>query len=237
MTATLINPFVHAAGGNDAYTTVLLHFDGADGSTTFTDSNLGGSAHTWTATGNAQIDTAESKFGAASGLFDGTGDAITTPDHADWDFGSGDFTIDLWFNRAGGNGTERAMMCQCDLNADFIAFYIELSTANRVKAVLYKADVSTCTITGTTQFTSTGWHHVAFVRTGDVLRLFVDGTQEGGDVAITGAMRTSSAKLGVGRFGDFDGLYWNGWLDEIRISKGTARWTANFTPPSAAYGP
>src|SRR5262245_47256258 len=60
------------ADGNDTYTKVLLHFNGTDASTTITDDNSGGSAHTWTAAGNAQIDTADYKFGAASGLFDGT---------------------------------------------------------------------------------------------------------------------------------------------------------------------
>jgi hypothetical protein len=90
------NPLSAAlADGNDTYTKVLLHFDGSDASTTITDSNSGGSAHTWTAAGNAQIDTAQYKFGGASGLFDGTGDWVTTPDHADFTLGSSDFTIDL----------------------------------------------------------------------------------------------------------------------------------------------
>jgi hypothetical protein len=62
------------AAGNDSFTKILLHMDGANTSTTFTDSNSGGSAHTWTAAGNAQISTATYKFGGASGLFDGTGD-------------------------------------------------------------------------------------------------------------------------------------------------------------------
>src|SRR5262245_32929117 len=84
--------------GNDTNCKVLLHFNGTDTATTITDSNAGGSAHTWTAAGNAQIDTAASKFGGASGLFDGTGDWVTTSDHADFTLGSGAFTIDLWFN-------------------------------------------------------------------------------------------------------------------------------------------
>src|SRR5690606_29617491 len=85
---------------------VLLHFEGSDGSATFTDSNIGGAAKTWTANGNAQIDTAQSKFGAASGLFDGTGDYITTPDHNDFTLGSSDFTIDFWAKR-NSNGNMR----------------------------------------------------------------------------------------------------------------------------------
>jgi hypothetical protein len=87
-----------AVVGNDSFTKVLLHFDGTDAATTFTDSNTGGSAKTWTAIGNAQIDTAAFKFSTASGLFDGTGDGISTPDHADFTLGSGNFTIDCWFN-------------------------------------------------------------------------------------------------------------------------------------------
>ena len=85
------------AEGNDGFTKVLLQFNGADASTTITDVNAGGSAHTWTANGNAQIDTAQSKFGGASLLCDGTGDYVTTPDHADFTLGSSDFTIDCWF--------------------------------------------------------------------------------------------------------------------------------------------
>src|SRR5687768_6144765 len=76
---------------DEVYTVALLHMDGADGSTTFTDE----SGKTWTARGDAQIDTAQSVFGGASGRLDGNGDFVDTPDHADWDFGSGDFTLDL----------------------------------------------------------------------------------------------------------------------------------------------
>jgi len=78
--------------GNDAYTVSLLQFDGSDGSTTFTDGATGGT-HTWSASGNAQIDTAQYKFGQ-SGLFDGAGDKIVSDYSSDWNLGSGDFTID-----------------------------------------------------------------------------------------------------------------------------------------------
>src|SRR5262249_33755527 len=76
------------AEGNAQYTKVLPDCDGGYGSTTFGDSNAGGSAHIWTAGGNAQIDTADFKFGGASGLFDGSGDYVTTPAHADFQLGS-----------------------------------------------------------------------------------------------------------------------------------------------------
>src|SRR5512139_871383 len=64
----------------------LLHFNGNDGSTTFHDEALN---IDWIANGNAQIDTAQSVFGGASGLFDGTGDYLSSADHADWQLDGG----------------------------------------------------------------------------------------------------------------------------------------------------
>jgi hypothetical protein len=87
---------VVSGAGSDGYTVVLLHMNGSDASTTFTDNAFGGLGHTWTANGNAQIDTAQSKFGGASGLFDGNGDYISTPDSDDFFFSAGDFTFDTW---------------------------------------------------------------------------------------------------------------------------------------------
>lgn len=85
---------------DDSYTVSLLHMNGVDGSTTFTDE----SGKSWTAKGNAQIDTAGSRFGGASALFDGSGDYMELPDHEDFNVGSGDFTVDFWF-RKNANGT------------------------------------------------------------------------------------------------------------------------------------
>jgi hypothetical protein len=218
--------------GNDAFTVLLLHCDGTDGSTTFTDSCAGATPHTMTANGNAQIDTAISKFGGAAGLFDGTGDYVSTPDSTDWTFGTGDFTVDCWFNRAGGDGTFRCMVSNYD--ATNVSFYIGLSSTNVVEINSSIGGVFE-TITGTTAFTATGWHHVAFVRTVNTLKLFVDGTQEGGDNACSGSTYDSTGALLIGAQ-DGPISYWNGSLDEIRISKGVARWTANFTPPTEAYG-
>lgn len=223
-------------GGNDSFTKILLHMDGTDASTTFTDSNAGGSAHTWTANGNAQIDTAISKFGGAAGLFDGTGDYISTPDHADFTLGSGAFTFDFWFNRAAGDGTRRFVFGQGNTTGDGgLSCFLELNDSNVIKAGVTADGATQVTVTGTTAFTATGWHHVALVRTGDILRLFIDGTQEGGDVAFASAVHDSANAMSVGRLGELGGVEWNGSLDEFRLSVGIARWTANFTPPTEAY--
>ncbi len=224
--------------GNDALTKVLLHFDGSDASTTFTDSNAGGSAHTWTAAGNAQLDTAIVKFGTAAGLFDGTGDWITTPDSADFTLGAGDFTIDCWFNRAGGDGGARFISGQANSTGTTAttSFSMALNASNVIQFNL--SDGATiASVVGTTAFVATGWHHVAAVRTGNILRLFIDGVQEGGDVAFSATVNDSANNLAVGVNGERTVLSWNGSIDEFRISVGIARWVTAFGVPTAAYGP
>lgn len=221
-------------GGNDSFTKVLLHGDGTDASTTITDSNAGGAAKTWTANGNAQIDTAQSKFGGGAILFDGTGDYVSTPDHADFTLGSGDFTVDFWFKRAA-NGNHRlcgqvnaagdntAISINCGFDASNLPFVAVYTSSTEKKA------------TSAAAITDTSWHHFAGVRSGNTLTLFIDGTSVA-TVDVTGVTVNDSAEtFSVGRLGAFDGVYFNGHIDEFRLSVGVARWTANFTPPTMNY--
>lgn len=222
-------------GGNDSFTKILLHFDGTDGSTTITDNNAGGSAHTWTANGNAQIDTAISKFGGAAGLFDGTGDYVSTPDHADFTLGSLDFTIDSWFNRAGGDGGRRLLCGQSNNAGTTVSAFIELTAANVLRFAVSADGTAVTAVTGTTAFTSTGWHHVAGVRMGNTLKLLVDGVPEGGDVSFSSSVFDSSSTYSVGRLGAITTLNWNGSIDEFRLSVGIARWGGGFILPHVPY--
>lgn len=226
--------------GNDTYTKSLLHFDGIDGTTVFTDSNAGGSAHAWTAGGAAQLDTSTVKFGTASGQFTGANDYITTPDSADFTIGTGDLTIDLWFNCAAAGGTQVELAGQCDnlASAASTSWRIERSAANvMICWVFVGATPFTCT--GTTPFSSvlnTGWHHLALVISAHTLKMFIDGTQEGASTPIVGSVNDSSNNVSIGRLGEYPVATWTGWVDEFRFSRGVARWTANFTPPTNAYG-
>jgi len=227
--------------GNDTFTKVYLQLSGADGGTVITDSNVGGSAHTWTAAGNANTDNAQFKFGPTSLALDGTGDWVTTADHADYTLGSSDFTVDFWFNCTATTGSAERLAGQAaaGLAAATGAWYIERHTTDVIRAHLSNGSAFT-TVTGTTAFTdavNTGWHHVAFVRTGNVLKLFIDGAQEGGNVAFTGAANDSANALRVGAAGEETTAPWTGWIDEFRFSVGTARWTAAFTPPTVRYAP
>ena len=217
---------------------LLLHFDGTDGSTTFTDSEIN-TPKTVTANGNAQIDTAQSVFGGASGLFDGTADYLTAADSADWDLGSGNFTIDGRMRLADVGNVVSTLCAQYDsgvgtnkaFDIDWVGF------GANILRFLYSTDGITPVTTKTVAWSPTvnTWYHVAVVRNGNNLYFFVDGTQQGSTQDVTGVTIFDVTTLfSVGALASADNSM-NGWIDEFRFVKGTAVWTANFTPPTAAY--
>lgn len=215
---------------DDSYTKALLHFNGADGSTTFADE----SGKTWTAAGNAQIDTAQSVFGGASGLFDGTLDGIRTPDHADFDVGSGDFTIDFRVRLA---VADRYLCGQADssLTAASRCWMIQTLSTNVVRAQVSTGTTSYNIDTVATLSINT-WYHLALVRNGNVFKIYIDGIERASStLAIT--LNNSASQIGIGCWGEYTSYTHNGWVDEFRFSKGIARWTANFTPPTSEYRP
>ena len=222
--------------GNDSYTVSLLHMNGADASVVFTDEALGGT-HTWTTYGNAQIDTAQSKFGEASGLFDGAGDYIDTPDSTDWTMGNGDFTVDSWF-RPASLTSNVCLIGQSDSAASgtTVSFYIYQTASTVLGKVFYGG--TGITASSATVLEINTWNHVALVRNGANLTIYLNGVAGGtiGNIG-TETINDSANKLAVGRIGENNGYYFNGWIDELRISKGIARWTANFTPETGEYGP
>lgn len=218
---------------DDSYTKSLLHFNGTDGSTTFTDE----SGKTWTANGNAQIDTAQSKFGGASGLFDGTGDYISTPDHADFVLGSGDWTFDFWirWNSTGGAGTYPNLIAQRADGNNYFTIFRSVDT-NRLTVTQIDGGVTRWNFRANWTPSTGTWYHLAFVRNGATPLIFVDGTSltVTEDTAISGKTAANiAASVTIGEWNGTAVL--NGWIDELRFSNGIARWTANFTPPTSAY--
>lgn len=220
-------------GGNNSTTKVMLHFEGADASTTITDDNAGGSAHTWTVAGDAQIDTAQFKFGVSSLLCDGTGDWITTNDHADFALGSSNFRIAGWA-RPNTSGALLYIAGQGNnaLSAATTSFYISRTAANKIEAAVSNGSAFT-TITGTsTNFTSGSWKHFEFGRSGTTLYLFLDGNLEGTATAVT--VNDSSNALRVGAGGEVTTTPWNGWIDDFQMDVGLASHTASFTAPTVS---
>jgi len=216
--------------GNDSFTKLLLHMDGADASTTFTDSSSGNK--TGTVTGNAQIDTAQSKFGGAAGLFDGAGDYVSFADHVDFEFGTESFTIDFWIRPADTAAGLRAVLIKREgaLTAPFAVYQDGTTLRAYASSAGASFDILNAVSMGTVAAGT--WSHHAYVRNGNDFMLFKDGTQVGATVTSSSTIWDNTEALRVGSDGSF---HYNGHLDELRISKGAARWTANFTPPGAPY--
>lgn len=207
----------------DSQTVLMLHANGTDASTTFTDSSA--SAHTVTAVGNAQIDTAQSVFGGASGLFDGSGDYLSVTDSTDFDLGAGDLTVDFRVRFTSQPDTALIDINNGRSNGLMI---LHAPSAGGLRAKIADSDFDFA------WSPSNGvWYHIALIRTGTTLRAFINGTQIGTDKTnSTDISGTTGVEVGA----EQDGTQpLNGWIDELRISKGIARWTENFTPETSEY--
>ena len=199
---------------------------------------FGSPAHTWTYHGNAKIITADSKFGGACGSFPGGSDWIDTPDSEDFSFGSNPFTIDFWIKR-GATGILHRICGQCNSTgtAASSAVVILIDAANKLNTYVGIGATEPHAISSGTIADTTTWHHIAVTRVGDTLYQYIDGTQDGSLALGAGAViNNSTNKFSIGRQGELASDYFNGKIDEFRISNGIARWTANFTVPSVAYG-
>jgi hypothetical protein len=215
--------------GIDSNTVLMLSCNGADGSTTFTDKS--DSAHTVTAIANAQVDTAEVKFGTGALLLDGVGDHLQIPDSDDWDFGSDDWTIDFWFRPTTLSGTQ-AIVTQWGDGGGNGSFYLVRQNASI--SFFYSLNGSSETSTSSTiSLDLNEWQHIAVVREGNSLRYFKNGIASG-TAPISGTFFNSTRNLNIGAYKD-GGQTLQGSLDEIRISKGIARYTADFVPEITEY--
>jgi hypothetical protein len=236
---TVTNSF--GAGGNDLNTVLLLHGDGSNNAASESDSSLGRTEpHSISFYGNACKKTAYKKFGTASLYFDGTGDYITVPDSADWNF-TGDFTIDFWMYVVSLTaGTDMGIIEQSEISSgygytpftimikDGTTLAFEFSTTGTSWALTVGESASSFTVTTGT------WHHIALSRSGNNFYGFANGElvwTYTGSLTLWDAARP----LLIGSRANIVNKYFNGYLDEIRISKGVARWTEEFTPPAQQY--
>jgi len=208
----------------DSYTKLMLHMDGTNGSTRFTDET----GKTVTAHGNAQISTAPYKFGGASGLFNGTNAYLTVPNSSDFDFGSGDFTIDFWCYPKDNDFTP--IIDLRTSNEEGICIYREGGLLDMFVAWSWPSDMFVFKLTGN----NNEWSHVALVRSGNTFTGYVNGVAATPHTdARSIAAPNGTIKIGIHHRGNIE--YFNGYVDELRISKGIARWTSNFTPPISPY--
>jgi hypothetical protein len=220
--------------GVDISRPVLLHLDGANGSTTFTNSSNLVSVITFTPT-NATISTSQSKFGGASGFFNGTNASLVTPQVYDYlHLASHDFTIDFWIYVNSFTGTSQKILYSNNAAVNSGGMDINIHAgSNTVRADFYN-DSGVAFIQLVSSAISAGaWVHVAITRSGSVFRLFINGTMSASST-FGNSVGGRTNPLYIGRKpGTTDFL--NAYLDEMRILKGTAAWTSSFTPPTSAY--
>lgn len=188
---------------------------------------------TITAHGNVWVDSSQSKFGGASGLFDGAGSRLQAVDSPDWAFSSKDFTIDFWVRFASTSGTQ--VLVGYPYYSPNKAWQIAWEEEFNSLKFAYSTDGSNNTDARFPWSPSADtWYHVAMVRDGSDLKAFVNGSQIGSTYNIGNAsIHDSNDPLYIGSRGNEE--HFSGWLDEIRISKGIARWATDFTPSSGEY--
>jgi len=217
---------------NDYKTVLLIHSDASDGSTTFTDSGDGPNCpHTITAVGNVHHEIERKKFCLSSIEFDGSGDYLSLVDHADWDFDSGNFTIDTWAYFLS-LSDENIFEHYFDNNNRALLY---LNATNLVFKVI-SGGVTNVEINAAHGISTGGWHHVALVRNGNTFTAYIDGSSVGSDTdANDYPDYGGSVFIGVNHWSGAVSAVMTGYIDEYRISKGVARWTGNFTPASSPY--
>lgn len=212
--------------GPDPNTLLLMHYDGADGGTTFVDNSE--NAWTFSANGNAQTDTSQSMFGGSSLLLDGTGDFLTGTDDPIWTF-TGDFTIECFvrFNSVAG---AQVFVAQWGVSSTSWIFQLSSSTLNL--ALSTNGTTANLLNLAPAWTPSTGvWYHLAAVRSGSTCTVYVDGVSLGSGSG-AGTLFNATFVPRVGSQGSGNTL--NGWIDEVRIST-VARYTANFTRPAQPF--
>lgn len=201
---------------------LLFHFDGSNGSTTFTDSSPSG--HVPTTGGSPVISTAQSKFGGSSLSLNGSSHLLLDGS-SDFAFGTGDFTVDFWL-RMNALPASYAHFFDCRTAGGDTAWRIEINSSGQLQPTGLNASINLSINT---------WYHVAVVRYSGTCTLYIDGVSRA-SAANSSNYINQASRPSIGTQGDGVGSGRpNCYIDEMRVLKGTAAWTAGFTPPSAAY--
>jgi hypothetical protein len=205
---------------------LLLNGDGTNGSQVFTD--LSSTPKTITAYGNAQISTAQKKYGTGAMYFDGNGDYLTTPSNSALNLAGGNWTVEFWAYYTGVNFSNyRHLVTKGDSVNGPCSYqaYVEISTG-------YISFFNGTVYASTTVMPQNQWCHLAYVYSGSTLTIYLNGTSiRTSTVTIADS---TSQPLNIGNYSGDLSMGHIGYIDDLRITKGIARYTSNFTPPTVA---
>ena len=198
------------------------------------------SVKTLTLNGDVKSSTTQTKYLSSSMYFDGTGDYISAPYSSLFDLGTQDFTVELWVNFSVASGNiPLVQLGQGGSSASTTGWtLLQHGTYGGLTWYRYNGSSETYYVKSWSPSTNT-WYHVAVSRQGTDLRFFVNGTSIGTQANVSTSYNNinTSDDLWIGRNRTGNGsayLQFNGYMSDIRITKGLARYTANFTPPTAA---
>ena len=214
-------------------TNLLMHFNGTNGSTTMTDSSKNN--FVLTATNGASLSSVQSKFGGTSLALDGTNDYVSISGNNILDFASSDFTVECWVRL---NAMPTSDAWPTNYSSHFIVITIGTPSLGdgigfiigQTKLIVQNNDVQS--VNGAHGMTTNTWYHLAYVRYNNNLYLYVDGVQKG-SAAYSSAVGTGATTYIGCETGQ--GAFFNGYIDDLRITKGVARYTSNFTPPTTQF--
>ena len=173
--------------------------------------------------------------GAAA--FDGSGDYLGIPDSSDLDLGSGDFTLEAYIYQANAasNANDSHVILskwQNSTNQKSYALRITDSSGQKLQVLLSTDGSANNIITSSDLISVQRWHHVAVVNDGGTVTLYIDGKPQS-NTGTAGTLYDSSAGLTIGRTdADSGSQYFDGFISNLRVIKGTALYTSSFTPPT-----
>lgn len=183
--------------------------------------------------GNAQVSTTQAKFGTTSAYFDGTGDYLTFPATQNTAFGTGDFTIEFWVNPSTQVNTYPGLFGNQSFTTNsFVAYERHATYSTKFSVFCYNYSSGAAILVSTTSVSTNTWYHIAITRSGSTFRLFVNGTVEA-TATFSGSVDGGVPLKYIGC--DYITNQFAGYLDDFRITKGVARYTANFTAPTQAF--
>jgi len=156
-----------------------------------------------------------------SGYFDGSGDYLSVPSNAAFAYGTGALTIEAFINT-----TTKVDFQSIIGSFDSVGWFLHTTATGVVLAGLNSGTF----ITGTKNVCDGAWHHVAMVRSGSTLTLYIDGVSDGAISDSTNVSSTTEVRIGGLSAGIPRPL--TGYISSLRVVKGTAVYTANFTPPT-----
>ena len=216
------------ADANYSNVVLLLPMNGADGGTAFTDYSP--SLKTVTRYGDAHTETDQSKFYGSSGAFDGNGDYLTTP-IGSWLTFADDFTIEAWVRIASGTSNQWLMDARSSATAQNFVVGFAYNAGKWYPDMYWP---SSHKIGTSVYVVADTWAHVAYVRSGTTVSFYVDGVKDASTFTLSGSFAPTGTTLNLMRA--LDPVYFKGYVQDLRITNGVARYTENFTPPGKLCG-